>query len=70
MKELNAKRVFVELCDIYGTQSISVRTILGRVLAFKAGKMYAKDRQTYWHIRRQHANGSEIRFVLDVYLIC
>lgn len=40
---INAKQIFDELCDIYGPQSISVRTVFRWVKAFKAGKLSVKD---------------------------
>ena len=35
---IDSKQIFNELCDIYGPQTISMRTVFRWVKAFKAGK--------------------------------
>lgn len=40
---IDAKQIFSELCDIYGPQSISMRTVFRWVKAFKDGKVSVKD---------------------------
>ena len=40
---IDSKQIFNELCGIYGSQTISVRTVFGWVKAFKAGKCSVED---------------------------
>ena len=40
---IDSKQIFNELCGIYGPQTISVRTVLRWVKAFKAGKFSVED---------------------------
>ena len=40
---IHSKQIFNELCDIYGLQTISMRTVVRWVKAFKAGKFSVKD---------------------------
>ena len=40
---IDSKQIFNELCDIYGPQNISMRTVFRWVKAFKAGKFSVED---------------------------
>ena len=40
---MNLKQLFNELCGIYGPQTISMRTVVRWVKAFKAGKFSVED---------------------------
>ena len=40
---IDSKQIFNELCDIYGPQTISMRTVFRWVKAFKAGKFSVED---------------------------
>ena len=40
---IDSKQIFNELCGIYGPQTISLRTVLWWVKAFKAGKFSVED---------------------------
>ena len=40
---IDTKQIFNELCGIYGPQTISVRTVFRRVIAFKAEKFSVED---------------------------
>ena len=40
---IDSKQTFNELCGIYGSQTISMRTIFRWVKAFKAGKFSVED---------------------------
>ena len=40
---IDSKHIFNELCDIYGLQTISMRTVFKWVKAFKAGKFSVED---------------------------
>ena len=40
---IDSKQIYNELCGIYGPQTISVRTIVRWVKAFKAGKFSVED---------------------------
>ena len=40
---IDSKQIFNELCGIYGPQTISMRTGLGGLIAFKAGKFSVED---------------------------
>ena len=40
---IDLKQIFNELCGIYGPQTISMRTVLRWVKAFKAGKFSVED---------------------------
>ena len=40
---IDSKQIFNELCGIYGSQTISMRTVFRWVKAFKAGKFSVED---------------------------
>ena len=40
---IDSKQIFNELCGIYGPQTISMRTVIWWVKAFKAGKFSVED---------------------------
>ena len=40
---IDSKKIFNELCGIYGPQTISMRTVFRWVKAFKAGKFSVED---------------------------
>ena len=61
---IDSKQIFNELCDIFGSQTISMRTVFRWVKTFKAGKFSVED-DTRPGSSKTSANIAAVKIVVE-----